>query len=80
MGRRWRIPQRFAPLTYGIIQSGITAAVASGIATFQALGFNQLALGAWLVAWVLAWIAMLPVVILVSPLIQRAVLKLTQDA
>lgn len=78
MGRR--IPKRFAPLTYGMIQSGITTAVASGIATVQALGLNWLALGAWLVAWIMAWAVMLPVVIVVSPLIQRAVLRLTGPA
>lgn len=73
-----KLPRRFAPLVYGIIQSGITSAVASGVATLGALGVNCLALGAWFVAWVIAWAAMLPIVVLVSPLIQKAVLSLTE--
>lgn len=73
-----KLPHRYAPFIYGVIQSGITTAVASGIATTGALGVNSLALGAWLVAWLLAWITMLPVVVLVAPLIQRAVLAVTE--
>jgi Zn-dependent protease with chaperone function len=79
MGRRMtKLPRRFAPFVYGIIQSGITTAIASGIATAQALGFNTLAVGAWIVAWLAAWAVMLPVVILIAPLIQKAVLSVTE--
>lgn len=75
-----RIPRAYGPLVYGVIQSGITTAVATGIATLGAFGANRTALGAWLVTWVIAWITMLPVVVLVSPLIQRAVLSITEQA
>ena len=71
------ISRRFAPYIYGVIQAGITTAVASGIATFSALGFIALSVPAWLVAWMIAWATMLPVVILIAPLIQRAVMRLT---
>jgi hypothetical protein len=30
-----RLPQRYAPFIYGIVQAGITTAVASAIATHQ---------------------------------------------
>lgn len=72
-----KLPRRFAPLVYGIIQSGITSAIASGIATWQAIGFAPVA---WAIAWLIAWAAMLPVVVLVSPMIQKAVLSLTEPA
>lgn len=71
------ISPRFAPLVYGVIQAAITSAVATTIATFQAglSGFSLLRY--WLGCWSLSWLAMLPVVVLVSPLIQRAVRSLT---
>lgn len=71
------IPRRFAPLLYGIIQAAITSAVATTIATVQS---DLTGLGAaryWLGCWSLSWLAMLPVVVLVSPLIQRAVVFAT---
>lgn len=70
-------PRQYAPFIFGVIQSGLTTAVATGIATFGALGLNRLALGAWLVTWLLAWVTMLPIVVAAAPFIQRAVAKLT---
>lgn len=70
-------PRQYAPFIYGVIQSGLTTAVATGIATLSALGFNALALGAWLMAWLVAWATMLPIVVVAAPWIQRAVVKLT---
>lgn len=73
-----RIPKQYGPFIYGIIQSGITTGVASSIATFGALGLNAHAVAAWGVAWAIAWASMIPIVVAVSPLIQRAVLALTK--
>lgn len=71
------IPRRFAPFVYGIIQAAITAGVATAIATYQALGLGMEFLEHWVFSWVIAWLTMLPFVILMAPLIQRAVLRLT---
>ncbi len=71
------LPREYAPFIFGVIQSGLTTAVATGIATLSALGFNALAVGAWLVTWLIAWATMLPIVVVAAPFIQRAVLKLT---
>jgi hypothetical protein len=30
----------------------------------------------WMLAWVIAWLAMVPVVLLAAPIIQRAVIRL----
>ena len=70
-------PRRFAPLLYGIIQAAITSAVATTIATFQSSLTGLGAARYWLGCWSLSWLAMLPVVVLVSPLIQRAVISVT---
>ena len=72
-----RLPQQWAPLIYGIIQAAITTGVATAIATLQLTDFKLRFLEEWLFAWGLAFLTMLPVVIFVSPLIQRCVLALT---
>mgnify|MGYP001189142943 CR=1 FL=1 len=72
-----RLPQRYAPLVFGIIQAAITTAVATAIATHQLTDFGMQFLEQWAFAWWLAWLTMLPIVILFAPLIQRAVAALT---
>jgi Protein of unknown function (DUF2798) len=72
------IPRRFAPHLYGIIQAAITTAVATAIATHQLASQSMQFLWYWLASWLLAWLCMLPVVVLVAPLIHRAVMSLTR--
>lgn len=71
-----RIPRRFVPITYGIIQAGITTGVATAVATLQTAGMDGVAIAAWLWSWGISWITMLPVVVLVAPFIQRIVMSL----
>jgi hypothetical protein len=72
-----RLPQRYAPFVFGIIQAAITTAVATAIATHQLMDFGLQFLARWAFAWWLAWLTMLPVVIVLAPLLQRAVDALT---
>jgi hypothetical protein len=72
-----RLPHRFAPWIYGIIQVTITTAAATGIATYQIMGFGTQFLLQWGVAWLIAWLTMLPVVILVAPFVQALVAAMT---
>ncbi len=72
-----RLPKRYAPFVYGIIQAAITTAVATAIATFQMLDIGLQFLAQWAFAWWLAWLTMLPFVIVLAPLLQRAVDALT---
>lgn len=74
-----RIPHRYAPLIFGVIQSGLTTAIATAIATLQTTTFGLRFLLYWIWAWGLAWIAMLPIVVLAAPLIQRSVRALTDS-
>jgi len=73
-----RLPQRFAPLAYGVIQSAITTAVATMVAAFTGGPAGYAAITYWVSCWTVAWLAMLPIVILVSPLIQKVILQFTQ--
>lgn len=74
------IPHRYAPIAYGVIQAAITTAVATTIATLQSdhAGLIEFA-WYWLGCWAASWLLMLPVVVFLSPLIQRVVLALTVD-
>lgn len=73
------LPYRYAPYAYGILQAAITSAVATAIAivpiTHSLLEFVE----RWMVAWAIAWVTMLPVVLLASPFIQRAVMRLFEE-
>jgi hypothetical protein len=72
-----RLSPKYAPLIYGVIQAAITTAVATAVTTHEMTVFNARFLEEWLFAWGLAFLTMLPVVIFVSPVIQRCVLALT---
>jgi hypothetical protein len=70
------VPPRFGHYLYGVIQSGLTCAVAT--ATVVAARWNGTeSLLDWLGAWIVAWIIMLPVVLLAAPLIRAIVARLT---
>lgn len=73
------IPRRYAHFVFGIIQSGLTSAIAAAIASYpfvQAGGFTMHWLGAWLASWTL----MLPVVIFAAPAIRRMANALTKES
>lgn len=72
-----RLPQRYSPLAYGIIQAAITTGVATAIATYQLRGIGADFLSRWCVSWLVAWLTMLPVVVLIAPFVQRAVAAMT---
>lgn len=72
------IPRRYSHFVYGVIQSGITCAIAAAIATYQLAQAGAL-FEIWIQAWMLSWFSMLPVVIFAAPVIQRFSLALTRD-
>ena len=72
------IPRRYGHFVYGVIQSGITCAIAAAIATYQLAQAGAL-FEIWIQAWMLSWFSMLPVVIFAAPVIQRFSLALTRD-
>ncbi|HRD77134.1 MAG TPA: DUF2798 domain-containing protein [Hyphomicrobiaceae bacterium] len=69
--------RRYAPFIYGVIQSAVTTGVATAIATYQLTGVGMEFVKRWLLVWAIAWLTMLPIVLLVAPVIQRAVFALT---
>jgi hypothetical protein len=61
---------------FGVIQSGLTSFVATGIAGFQLSSGDHL-LWNWFVSWLLSWVAMSPVV-LAAPYILSLSIALTR--
>jgi hypothetical protein len=73
-----KVSRRHAHFVYGVVQSGLTCAVAAAIACYPFLAEGSFA-AHWVKSWALAWATMLPVVILLAPLIRRLVDAVTSD-
>ena len=73
------IPRHYAHFIFGIIQSGLTSAIAAGIASTAFLGTEKF-ISNWIVSWLEAWVLMLPIVLFAAPLIQKLALALTRDS
>lgn len=71
------IPRRYAHFVYGAIQSGLTCAIAAGIATSQPDTYVFFL--HWLQSWLLSWLVMMPVVLLAAPAIRRLTHALTRE-
>ena len=71
-----RIPRRYGHFVFGVIQSGLTTAIATAIASLPFLA-EATFLVHWLGAWAVAWAAMTPVVLVAAPVIRRLTVALT---
>ncbi len=72
------IPQRFAPILFGFILSGLMSLLVSGIATWRALGLPPEFVAVWMAAWINAWIVAFPAVLVVAPVTRRLVARLVK--
>ena len=72
------VPRRYAHYVFGIIQSGLTSAIASGVASMALLSEGRF-LSNWIPAWLGSWMVMLPIVILAAPVIRRLSHVLTRE-
>ena len=73
-----KISRRYAHFLFGFIQSGVTTAVASAVASFSFLA-NGAFVANWVESWLTSWALMVPVVIFAAPTIQRVTVLLTSD-
>jgi hypothetical protein len=73
-----RLPQRFAPIVFGLLLSGFMSLVVSGIATVRAIGFAPDIVFKWMTAWVGAWAVAFPAVLVVAPVVRRIVARVTE--
>ncbi len=74
-----KLPSRYSHFVYGVIQAGLTCAIAAAIASIpfaeEGLFFQQ-----WLRSWSISWLTMLPVVLLAAPFIRRMVERMTTNS
>ncbi len=71
------IPEKFSPLLFGLILSGLMSLLVSGISMLLATGLIHGFIGVWTSAWLTAWLFAFPVVLLIAPLAHAAVARLT---
>jgi Protein of unknown function (DUF2798) len=62
---------------FGVIQSGLTSALAAGVASANHIGSGSFLLH-WLASWLISWMLMLPIVLFAAPLIRQIALALTR--
>ena len=72
------IPRRFSHFVYGVIQSGLTCAIAAGIASFPFVATGTFVTH-WLQSCFVAWIMMLPIVLFAAPAIRNLTHILTRE-
>ena len=75
VGQLIKLPQRFSPLIYGIIQSCLTCAVAAAVA-HSTDPFGTFFIP-WIRTWVLSCMMTFPIVILAVPIIRKIVDRIT---
>lgn len=72
------IPRRYSHFVFGVIQSGLTCAIAAAIASYPFLSEGHF-VRHWLQSWAVAWLLMLPVVVFAAPSIRKLTYVLTRD-
>jgi hypothetical protein len=72
------IPRRLSHFVYGIIQSGLTCAIASAIASHSFVQEGAF-FAHWLRSWGIAWLTMLPIVLFAAPFIRKLTNVLTSQ-
>jgi hypothetical protein len=72
------IPRRHSHFVFGVIQSGLTSAVAAAIASYPMIA-EGVFLRHWLQSWLLAWLLMTPIVLFAAPAIRMMAHALTRE-
>lgn len=72
------IPRRHAHFVFGIIQSGLTSAIAAAIASIPFFADGSFLIH-WLPSWLISWVMMLPIVLFAAPFIRNISNALTRE-
>lgn len=72
------IPQKYAPILFGFILSGLMSCIVSAIATYRALAPAAAFLSEWGGSSLSSWLVAFPVVLVVAPVTRRLVAKLVK--
>ena len=63
------IAQKYIPVLFGLIVSGIMSFVVAGVSTYASL--NEIHLGIWIGNWIKSWIVAFPTILVVAPIVRR---------
>ena len=72
------LPEKYEPILFGFLLSGMMSLMVSGVSTLGALGFSTGFWGAWMGNWFPSWAIAFPTLLAVSPFVRRVVAKLIQ--
>jgi hypothetical protein len=72
------IPRRYDHFVYGVIQSGLTCAIASAVASFPFLAARSF-ITHWFQSWLVSWLLLLPIVLVAAPAIRKLAHILTRE-
>jgi hypothetical protein len=72
------IPRRYSHFVYGVIQSGLTCAIAAAIASLPFIADGSFGTH-WVQSALLAWLMMLPVVLFAAPVIGKLTHIVTRE-
>ena len=72
------IPRRYSHFVFGVIQSGLTSAIAAAIASLPLRATGSFTMH-WLQSWLVSWLLMLPIVIFAVPAIRRLAYAVTRE-
>lgn len=75
----FKLPRKHAQIAFGLMQAGLTTAVASGISTYYIAGLGARFLQHWPLAWITSWMTMVPVVLICAPWLGRLIASITKD-
>lgn len=67
------IPQKYGPMLFSLLLSGMMSLLVSGITTFRAIGLTEGMFALWISAWIAAWLITFPTVMLVAPFTRKIV-------
>jgi hypothetical protein len=73
------IPRKYGDFVFGVIQAGLTSAIAAGVASTSFFGTFAFVEN-WFASWLFAWMTTIPIVLLAAPGIRRVVLAITIES
>lgn len=74
-----KLPQRYEPLLFALLLSGLMSLLVSGVATWHAIGLVAGFAGKWLDAWLGSWMVAFPAVGVIAPRVRRLVACLVRS-
>jgi len=72
------IPPRLAPVLIALVVSGGMSFLVSGLATWRALGVVERFFGLWMGSWAYAWLVAFPALVILRPMVTRAVMAMVR--